>query len=289
LRTGLEEAGLKGLASVEGCGLVWVFAIAECARQFALQQEHSRELLTLLRAQVCTNGGIKGAGAFVGCCGEVHAGRGGRAAVLGDLGEDAAVLRRVGDDSNKPKVFRCRAEHGGAADVDLLDGLFEGDLVAGWKARPPIFGAAGWKTRSPIFGAAGWKARSPVFWVRPIGVLSDGAFERIEVDADQVDRLDLVLGHFRRVLGVVADTEDAAVDFRVECFDAPVEHLGKPGVVFDEGDFEPGVAERACGAPGGEQVDAVFGEGSGKLDDALFVADGEQGAADGRGVGHAGG
>src|SRR5581483_7879765 len=56
---------------------------------------------------------------------------------------------------------------------------------------------------------------------RPAG---DGG-ERVEADADEVDRLDLVLGEGRRVLGQVAAREDPCVDARVERLDAAAEHL----------------------------------------------------------------
>ena len=51
--------------------------------------------------------------------------------------------------------------------------------------------------------------------------------ERIEVDADEVERLDLVLGERLRCPRQVAPGEDARVDARVQRLDAAAEHLGR--------------------------------------------------------------
>ena len=51
----------------------------------------------------------------------------------------------------------------------------------------------------------------------------------IEVDADEVDRLDAVLLHRGDVLGVVAQGEQAAVDFGMQRLDPAVHHLGEAG------------------------------------------------------------
>jgi hypothetical protein len=84
--------------------------------------------------------------------------------------------------------------------------------------------------------------------------LVDGGFERVEVDRNQVDRLDAVLVHD----GVVdtATAEDAAVDFRVQGLDPTVHHFGEAGVV---GHFHCGnavVLQQLERAAGGEDLDA---------------------------------
>src|SRR5262249_23675705 len=55
----------------------------------------------------------------------------------------------------------------------------------------------------------------------------DRLTERGQVDGYQVNRFDAVFRHFRLVRFVRADAENAAVDLRVQGFDAAVEHLGK--------------------------------------------------------------
>src|SRR5262245_19150620 len=93
----------------------------------------------------------------------------------------------------------------------------------------------------------------------------DGGLEGVEVDDDHVDRLDLVLGDGGYVGGVVADVEDAAVDTRVQCLDAAVEHLGEAGQVADLADGQPGGDERLVGAAGGDEFDAEGGEAAGEV------------------------
>ena len=57
--------------------------------------------------------------------------------------------------------------------------------------------------------------------------------ERVEVDADEVERLDPVLGERVQVLRQVAPGEDAGVDARVERLHAPAEHLRRRRHLLD--------------------------------------------------------
>ncbi len=79
--------------------------------------------------------------------------------------------------------------------------------------------------------------------------IGDGLLERVEVDDDQVDRLDAVLAHHRVVFA--AAPEDAAVDFRMQCLDAAGHHLREAGVVGNLGDLDAVVGEQPRGAAGG--------------------------------------
>ena len=58
-------------------------------------------------------------------------GKRGAAAGLAHLGQDGVVVGRVGDDSDARGVLGGRAQHGGATNVDVLDGVREGDLGVG--------------------------------------------------------------------------------------------------------------------------------------------------------------
>ena len=53
--------------------------------------------------------------------------------------------------------------------------------------------------------------------------------ERIEVGNDEVDRLDVMVVHGFRVLGIVADAEQRAMHRRMQGLDAAVHDLGKAG------------------------------------------------------------
>ena len=79
--------------------------------------------------------------------------------------------------------------------------------------------------------------------------LRDRLLERVEVDADEVDRLDAVLLHRGDVLGVVALGEQAAVDLRVQRLDPAVHHLGEAGDLADVGDGQPLRRGGTCAVP----------------------------------------
>ena len=84
--------------------------------------------------------------------------------------------------------------------------------------------------------------------------LLDRALERIEVHADQVDRLDALRLEGRHVVRVVAAREQRGVEPRVQGLHAPVEDLRRAGELGDVGDLEARVADRRRGAAGGEDL-----------------------------------
>src|SRR5262249_5057881 len=110
----------------------------------------------------------------------------------------------------------------------------------------------------------------------PAGRLLEG----VQVDRDEVDRLDPVEVELAQVLGVVAPGQDAAVDRRVEGLDAAVQHLGEAGQLGDLADPEAGPAQGPGGAARRDQLDAERGQAPAQLDDAGLVGDGEQRPAD---------
>ena len=99
----------------------------------------------------------------------------------------------------------------------------------------------------------------------------DGLAKGIEIDDHQVDRRDT--GAFDRLdmRGNVAPREYAAVNFRVQGFDAAVEHLRKTGMVRHLGDADPAVAQQFGGAAGRQHRDAETGEAARELDETGFV------------------
>ena len=58
-------------------------------------------------------------------------GKRGAATGLVHLGQDGIIVGRVGNDGNARGVLGSRAQHGGTADVNVLDGVREGDLGIG--------------------------------------------------------------------------------------------------------------------------------------------------------------
>ena len=133
-------------------------------------------------------------------------------------------------------VLRGGADHGRAADIDILDAVGE------------------------------------------IGAARDGVLERIEIDHQEIDRADAMRAHRLGVLRVVAHRQQSAMHRRMQRLDAAVHHLGKAGEIADVEHGQAGIAQRFARAAGRDQLDAMAGERAGKLDNAGFVGDGNQGA-----------
>ena len=108
---------------------------------------------------------------------------------------------------------------------------------------------------------------------------SGGALERIEVDADEVNELDVLLGRGAEMVGVVADREQTGVELRVERLDAAVHDLRRAGEVVDRANLETGVGQLARGASGRDDLDAERHEATGEVDDAALVGDRQKRAA----------
>ena len=109
--------------------------------------------------------------------------------------------------------------------------------------------------------------------------IADGLGEGIEVDDDDVDLLDPVLGQLGDVVRQVAPCEQPSEDLRVKGLDAPSEDLARIGQVADRLDpLEAGLGQVCASSIGGEDVRAGIGQAAGKLDDAFTVTDGEKGA-----------
>ena len=121
-----------------------------------------------------------------------------------------------------------------------------------------------------------------------IGAGRDRRLEGVEVDGHEIDGRDAVRRHLGEVVAVVAPAEDAAMDLRHQRLHPSVHDLGKAGVVGDIDDAEPGVAQRAGGAAGGENLGAGRGDGLGEGNEPGLVRDGDEGAADGDDVRHRG-
>ncbi len=176
---------------------------------------------------------VVGGSAGVGLEGERPTRLEGHAALV-ELGEHAVVVGGFDDDGDVGVVLGGGADHGGAADVDVLDGLVD---------------------------------------VRPAG---DGRFERVEVDDEDVDALDAVLGHGGGVMRLVTHGEQAAVDLRVQRLHPAVHDLGEAGDVGDLGHRHAGLRQHRLGAAGGQEFDAAVGQRPREVDQSGLVGYGEQ-------------
>ena len=100
-------------------GLGWVFA--------------ARAVLQIERRQIVADGGVVVADAVVGGGGQGKAHVVGQAAFSLELGQHRFVLTGVGDHAHVFPVFGGAAHHGGAANVDVFNGVFQ--LAAGFGNR----------------------------------------------------------------------------------------------------------------------------------------------------------
>ena len=92
--------------------------------------------------------------------------------------------------------------------------------------------------------------------IGPLDVESaDRALEGIQVDVDEVDRRDPVLGEIGDVGVDVAPREDAAVDAGVQRDDAMTEHLGHPRELGDRGHGDLVIGNQLGGAAARDELD----------------------------------
>ena len=108
----------------------------------------------------------------------------------------------------------------------------------------------------------------------------DGLAEGIEIDDHEVDRRDRMLFQRGEVTGIVAPGEDAAMHFRMQRLDPPVEHLRESGVVADLDDGHAGIGEGLRRAAGRQERHAEARKPARKIGEAGLVGDGQQGAGD---------
>ena len=232
----LLEEGVE--VSVQSGGLVGVLAVAKACGAGQGDVEGAGSVFLFI--EVVGDGSVVAGGGDEDLDAEAFAQlRGGGALVCAHGFEDGFVVGRVDDDGDGAMVFGGGPEHGGAADVDVLDGFFHGDIG-----------------------------------------FSDGGFERVEVYDDEIDGEDPVLVGGLGVFVVIADPEQAAVDFWVQGFDAAVHHLWEAGVIGDLAGGDIVLVEKIERSSGGDDFDAHFDEGFGEVDETGFIGDGDESPLD---------
>ena len=115
------------------------------------------------------------------------------------------------------------------------------------------------------------------------GALGDGRLERIEIDHQQIDRRDAVLGGLRVVLRVAANGQQPAMHLRMQRLHAAVEHLGKAGELGDVLHRRAPSARSAAAVPPVEINSTPMPASSrGERDEARLVGHRKQRAANAR-------
>ncbi len=101
-------------------------------------------------------------------------------------------------------------------------------------------------------------------------------FERIKIDDEKVDRLDVMREHRRFMLGIFADRQKTAVHLRVQSLQPAVHHLRKLREIGDVANREPRFGERFARAAGGDKLHPMRRQNPRKFDKAGFVGNGNQ-------------
>ena len=113
--------------SVQRGGLVRVFAVAEACGAGEGEVEGAGGVLFFI--EVVGDGSVVAGGGDEDFDAEPFAELGGGGALVGAHGfEDGFVIGGVDDDGDGAMVFCGGPEHGRAADIDVLDGFFHGDV-----------------------------------------------------------------------------------------------------------------------------------------------------------------
>jgi hypothetical protein len=108
----------------------------------------------------------------------------------------------------------------------------------------------------------------------------DRALERVEVDAHEVDELDLVFGRLAQMTRVVSDREHAGVQARVQRLDPAVHDLREAGEPLDRAHLQTRGLELARRAAGRDDLDPERGQALGERHHPALVGDGQQRAPD---------
>ena len=85
----------------------------------------------------------------------------------------------------------------------------------------------------------------------------DRFLEWIQIDHDEIDRLESLLACFSFVFGIAAFVKQAAVHARVQSFHAPFEHFGKGGETGNLAHRNIFFAQEISRATGGDDVHAA--------------------------------
>ena len=214
-----------------------ILAIAQCLDQPAAESTVVRRHFAQLAREPVGDRRVIGRGARVGLGGEPAAERKRRhSAVPGELVEHQRVVARLDHDGNVGVILGGGADHGRAADIDILDAIVEARAAR------------------------------------------DGLLERIKVDHQQIDRVDVMGAHRFGMRGISPDGEEPAVHGRMQRLDAAVHHLRIAGQLGNVAHRESGIAKRFARATSRNEFDSVAGKSAGEFDNAVFVGDGEKGA-----------
>ncbi len=103
-----------------------------------------------------------------------------------------------------------------------------------------------------------------------------GLLKWIQVDDENFDRIDRMLGQRARVFSLGSIGQQAGMDARIQRLHAPIEYLWKAGVLRDLGNFDPALAQQLCSSAGRQNVKAKGAQLLSKIRDTGFVGNAQQ-------------
>ncbi len=109
-----------------------------------------------------------------------------------------------------------------------------------------------------------------------VGARGDGLLEWVEVGDQQIDLADAVRIEGGAVVSLVANREEAAMDFRVQCLDAAIHHLGEAGELGNVLHRGAGRGDQRPRTAGRDELDAEIGKPLGELGETSLVEYREQ-------------
>mmetsp|Transcript_4845 Transcript_4845/g.17016 ORF Transcript_4845/g.17016 Transcript_4845/m.17016 type:complete len:629 (+) Transcript_4845:974-2860(+) len=150
--------------------------------------------------------------------------------------EDARVVRWVDNDGDVLVVLRGGPDEGGATDVDLLDGILEGDVLAARHGGP----------------------------------------ERVKVADHHVNETEVLALHGLHVVVQVPPGQDPTVDGGVQGLDSAIEHLRKVRNRLDLGDRDAALAYRPKAPSRAHDLVPEVDEAAREVDDPALVRHGHE-------------
>ena len=92
--------------------------------------------------------------------------------------------------------------------------------------------------------------------------------------------------HCGLMLCIITQRQQSAMDFGVQGFDPPIHHFGKLGHRGDICDLDSAVTQRLGAAAGGQNLNTACAQRPGQINQAGFIGNRKQGAAQRKKISH---
>ena len=109
----------------------------------------------------------------------------------------------------------------------------------------------------------------------------NGLVEGVKIHHHQFDSWNRRLFHRRHMLRHIPPRQDTGMNFRMQGFDAPVEHFRKTGVIANFGDRHTSILQQLGSAASGKYGHAELAQSEREFDNAALVGNTDQSLFDG--------